>query len=200
MGWKDVLDERLDSVLAFGIVTTTVIAAGAQSVLAAIRGDEDDAGDEESDDAELWGHAPLLYRPADPDADGACEALFVRWGDDREVIATKDRRWQISLEKGDVCVRNLSGANPVRLRLQADGVAILEANEVRIGDSGATNTIALGDVIANHLASIKSWMDSHTHVLTIAAQAGAGGTGTAAPPTPSSPSVPDVQSRHKVEN
>ena len=194
----------LDTLLDFGHVAATSLATSTRQVLATIQGnaDDDDGTNAESRVSTLWGHAAVLMRPKAPTTspNGRLEVAFIRHGDELVPIASRDLRWQIDLAEGDVIIRNLDGTNPVRLHLLADGTAVLEANTVKIGDAGATEGIGLGTAIKNHLDSIKTWLDSHTHVLTISAQAGAGGTGTAAPPTPSSPSVPDVESRHKVEN
>ena len=192
-------EEVVAGLIAFGIVTATKIASAASSVLLKVRGDAPDevsAGDavEEEDDAELWAHATLLYRPADSDATGTCETLGVRHGDEIVVCATKDRRWQVSLDKGDCVVRAL-GPSASSVRLTAAGEAVIDAAVVKIGGVAAGQHIGLGDAIAGHLSALQTYLDLHTHVC----PAGASGPPAAPGPFPS-PVTPVVASgAHLVE-
>jgi len=191
--------EAAVSLIDFGTIVATSLASATRQVVATIRGNQGET-DEEQPNQALWGHAAILARPTAPDSNGGeCEVIFVRRGDELVPLASRDLRWQVDLSEGDVIVRSLSNSGS-RIRLQADGKVIVEGDTVYVGDSTATEAIALGTALKNHLTSVKTWMDTHTHILTISAQAGAGGTGTAAPPSGASPSVPDIESRHKVEN
>lgn len=208
MGIADFVGEQVGTLLDFGRVAATSVLSAAKTVAATIVGDEDPDGDEKLDASELWGPAPLLYRPQDPDDDGACEALFIRYGDERVVVATKDRRFQVEPAEGEVRVVALGadGDRQAQVILQADGTAIVQAVEVRIGSSDAAETIGLGTAIKNHFSSIKSYIDAHTHgpgtFVTAVGSGGGGGavTGSSGAPSSASPSVPDVESRHKVED
>jgi hypothetical protein len=196
----------IDALFDVGHVVSTSLSDTARQVLAVIEGH----GGGGSSGAErrtsvLWGHAAILMRPKAPTTSpsGRCEVVFVRSGNELVPVASRDLRWQIDLAEGDVVVRNLDGTHPVRLHLKADGTAILEADTVKIGDSGATNSIALGDVIKNHFNALKSTFDNHIHTATTTATVGAGptvGVVTVAPPSSTFDATPDIESRHKVEN
>ena len=196
MGARDTMMGMLDSLLAFGRVTATKQATETKQVLASVAGNSGTTSEERPFQA-LWGHAAILFRPPVD-----TEVIFARVGDEMVPIASREVRWAIDVEEGEVVVRNLvsSSAQQARIRLKANGECIIDSPKVYIGDGGASEAIGLGTAIKNHLSSLKSWADGHTHILTIAAQAGAGGTGTAAPPASPSPTVPDVESRHVVEN
>ena len=202
MTFRGLARDAADTALSFARVTASSILSRAKSLALdlLIAEDDDDSG-EEMPGAEVYGEAALLHRPADPDASGAPEVIVWRHGDERIVIATKDRRWQVELEKGDVCLRAFGNGAP-RLFLRADGTAVLEANEIKLGDAAATEAIALGTAVKGHLDAIKTYVDAHTHVAgTLAAPSGGGAvTGATGAPASASPSVPDVESRHKVEN
>ena len=51
---------------------------------------EEDGSDAE--DAEIWSHGCLIYRPADPDADGSCQVVTARIGDHNVILASRDLR------------------------------------------------------------------------------------------------------------
>lgn len=192
MTFRDYARDAADTALSLARVTASSIASAASSLLLDILlAEDDDESGETMDGAEVYGEAALLFRPADPTTAGAPEVIVWRHGDERIVIATKDRRWQVELEKGDVCLRAF-GENKPRLFLRADGTAVLEADEIKLGDAGATQAIALGTAVKGHLDALKTWADAHTHPDPVS-----GNTGT---PTAPSPTVPDVESRHKVEN
>jgi hypothetical protein len=140
--------QAIGGLIDFGEIVGTAIADAAKSVLVHMRGagpvDAADADDEEIDDAfeestdaELWGLAPVLYRPADATNDGAPEVIFVRRGDERVVVATKDRRWQdeVELAPGEVCIRwcgNLSDSVSIRPRVHALSSGVLLAKGVQV--------------------------------------------------------------------
>lgn len=202
--------EALASVFDFGHVAATSLASATRQVLATLEGhaDDDEGTNAESRVSTLWGHAAILMRPKAPTTspDGRCEVFFVRHGDELVPVASRDLRWQVDLAEGDVVIRNLDGTNPVRLHLLADGTAVLEANTVKIGDAGATEAIGLGTAIKGHLDALKTWADAHTHGYlgdsAVPALTTPPTTIVAPPnlPLDTSPSVPDVESRHKVEN
>ncbi len=207
MGARRMVMGALDALLDFGHVAATSLADSTRQVLATIQGnaDDDEGTNAESRVSTLWGHAAVLMRPKAPTTspEGRLEVAFIRHGDELVPVASRDLRWQIDLAEGDVIIRNLDGTNPVRLHLLADGTAVLEANTVKIGDASATEKIGLGTAIKGHLdnvftllAEMKTVINTHEHIET-------GGT-TTTPHTllvlGTNPSVPDVESRHLVEN
>jgi len=172
--------ELVESLIDFAYVVGTSIASRAQSVIARVRGDGPMEGEQSDDgyeemDAELWGDAPMLYRPADPTNAGSCEGMFVRRGDTRDVIATKDRRWQVSLEKGEVYLRwmgDLTDAVNTRpiVHLKNDGTVlvsgvkiVLDASDVRLGGDTASAYVALANLVKDRLDTIQSLFNAHTH-------------------------------------
>jgi len=203
MSWREYARDAADTAIAFARVTASTIASTTKSLLLnVIATEDDDETGETQDEADVYGEAALLWRPADADSNGAPEVVVMRHGDERIVIATKDRRWQVELAKGDVCVRAM-GADKPRLFLRADGTAVLEADTIKLGDSAATEAIALGTATKNYLTTLHSELEvlraayiAHNHPT--------------APVGPVSiPSVlvasaftspPDIESRHKVEN
>ena len=156
MSWRDHVRETADTAIGFARVTASALGAASSLVLDIILAEDDDDEGETQTEAEVYGEAALLFRPADPDADGAPEAVVMRHGDERIVIATKDRRWQVELEKGDVCVRAM-GENAPRLFLRADGTVTLEgatvnveadtvivdSGDIRLGGEGPLGAMAL---------------------------------------------------------
>lgn len=193
--------EVIEALFDFGRVTGTHRGSSTKSIAVDIEGNVDQEDRAETSREDLWGSAAMQYRPADPDGDGAAEVLYVRRGNELLPIATRDFRFQVDLEKGEVVVTNLDKTKPARIWLRADGTLTIEADEVRIGDAAAGSTIGLGDAIKGHFDAQKSWMDALTLPVTGTANLGTGAvTGTAGPPVSPSPTVPDVESRHKVEN
>jgi len=201
-GWREYARGAADTVLAFARITGSSLLSAAKTLaLDLIVAEDDDETGETMPAAEAWGEAALLFRPAAADATGATEVIVWRHGDERIVIATKDRRWQVELNEGDVCLRAF-GENKPRLFLRADGTAVLEADEIKLGAEGATNSIALGDAIKTHFDNLKSTFDAHIHTATTTATVGLAGpaTVTVLAPTTSFNATPDIESRHKVEN
>lgn len=188
--------EALASLIDFGKVAASSLSSSARSLLATITGASGGTTAERVEGQQVWGHAAILWRPRQD-----TEVLFVRNGDELLTVASRETRWQVDLNEGDVCVRNLDGDNPVRLWLKADGSCVLEANEIKLGDAGATEAIALGTALKTHLQALKTAIDTHTHASGLLLDSMSGAcTGTTGTPVASSPSVPDIESRHKVEN
>lgn len=193
----------LDALIDFGFIAATSLSDTARSVLATIEG----SPGERRADQTLWGHAAILMRPKAPTTSpsGRCEVVFVRHGDELVPVASRDLRWSIDLDEGDVVVRNLDGTTPVRLHLKADGTAVLEADTVKIGDSGATEAIALGTTLKGYLDDLKSHVDAHVHGYVDDGAPTVTSVPVTAPYVPASPvpdlapDVPDIESKHKVE-
>ncbi len=167
---------------------------------------DDAAGNEHGDAeaAEVWTIAGVQSRPKDgSESEGYAKALRVQLGDSVLIIGTHDPRHVEECEPGELVLHALGkdGSRRAKVVIKPDGTIDVSGTEVVIGNpDGTLEPIPLGTAIKNHLTSVKSWLDSHTHVLTIAAASGTGGTGTAAPPAGPSPSVPTIESaKHKVE-
>lgn len=204
--------QALDALIGLGRVVGSAIGA-ASSVIATVRGDgpsgdendiEGEADEvEELGDCDSWGDPNILSRPLDPNDDGALEALFIRRGDTRELIGFRDRRYQVSLEQGEIIVRNLHADANKRafIKLTKDGEVFIDAVKVYVGTSSATEKIALGTALKNFLTDLKTWMDAHTHTAVTTATIGTGGVGTVTvnAPASSSPTIPTIESRHVVE-
>jgi hypothetical protein len=190
---RNAAHDALASLLDFGRVVVSSLSSSAKSLLATVEGASGGGSAERVEGQQVWGHAAVLWRPP-----GDTEVLFVRNGDELLTVASRETRWQVDLSEGDVCVRNLNGTNPVRLWLKADGTAVLEANTVKIGDAGGTALKGHLDGIKSHLDALQTWASTHTHA---GVTTGPGTSGASATPVGSTPpTVPDVESRHKVEN
>lgn len=166
------------TILRFAKVAASSTASGAGSAVLEL-----DTGPEEAsaDDCELWGHAPLLYAPVAPDlVDAAtdadhCEAIFWDLGDERVVIATKDRRWQVEVAEGEVVLRAMGAAAPAYIHLKPDGTATIKATAVNMGPTLApTQAFLRGTAYAAAFSTWKTALDAYLTVV-----AGATGTGAA---------------------
>jgi hypothetical protein len=211
MSVRAYVQEAMSAAFDFARVTASSIGSRSNSVLATIQANTNpESSESEQIPAQaLWGHAAILYRPAAATSEGSLEVFIQRRGEDFVPVASRDLRWQIAIDEGDVVLRNFSASAPVRVRLNANGTMILEANEVRIGDAGATHTVGLGDVIKAHFDSIRATFNDHRHGPgNFVAPSGGGpvtglseipGTGVlGAIPTPFA-ATPNIESRHKVE-
>lgn len=135
--------------------------------------------DEASDDVEHFQEYGFTSHPYNE-----AEGLFLAVGGNRAhgiVACVHDRRYRpLNLGEGDVCL----------FTSQGERVYIEDAGDlVHLGAKSGAEFVALAQKVLDELNdvktdldSVKSTFDGHTHILTIAAQAGAGGTGTAAPP------------------
>lgn len=168
------IEETLAAILDFGKITKT-----GQGLLNSVQADVEVAGDS-AEDQELWGLAPVLYRPTDPDPTGYCEALIFRRGDEKVIIGTKDRRYQVSLEKGDVVITSLSLTTPTRVKLLADGTCIIDASSIKLGASAA-QFVARADKVDTELK--KLWQALDTHIHPMGAEFGTGAGALTAPPS-----------------
>lgn len=134
------------SLFRFGRIASSATGAS-KSVVCKVDGAE---GEGSADDNELWSHAPLLYKPAPPDLADAvtgtahCESLFFQLGDEKVILATKDRRWQIEVANGEVVLRAMGEGAPAYVHLKPDGTAIIKSSAVRIGDAAGVQPVVLG--------------------------------------------------------
>ncbi len=203
MGMRNWVMDTIGSLLDFGRVAATKQDDETKNVLASIEGNttDDETQTESRPYQQLWGCAAIIYRPPVD-----TEVLYVRRGEEMLPIASREVRWQVDVEEGEVCIRNLIGDTDeqARIYLKANGNVVIDAKKVYIGDGSATEKIALGTAIKGHLDDLKTWADNHKHsyiddatgpLLTTAPVVDPPGTS----PNPS-PSVPDVESRHVVEN
>lgn len=190
------LTENLESLLDWGVAKASSISATVKNVLVTVIGDDGDETEEVTEQV-LSVDAAVLVRPAAPTSDGAMEVLFVRRGDERTTIATRDPRWQVDLEEGEVVVRAF-GASAALVRIRPDGTIVL-AGDVAIGADTATEAVVLGTTLKSYLDGMKVWADSHVHVGPATAPVGLV-SNTGAPIAPS-PTVPAIEStRHTVDS
>ena len=63
---------------------------------------------------------------------------------------------------------------------------------IELSAGGATQFVALANLVMDRLDTIQDKFDNHTHILTVSAQAGAGGTATAAVPASAIGALDDV--------
>lgn len=132
--------EALDAMFDFALVTASRVLSGAQSVVLTLRGDVHSDGTAEAvPDCEVWGEPALLWRPAAPTSAGQCEVAIVRRGDTLEVIGGRERRWQVTLEEGDVVLRAF-GPTAAKIRLKPNG-------SIELGIDGLQEFIALGQTL-----------------------------------------------------
>jgi hypothetical protein len=154
-----------DLVTFVGVLTSKLGASGSTEL--SVEAHEDDTGGAQQE-TELWGHAPLLYQPL-----AGSEAMVIELGDERVVFATRDQRWLIEVGAGEVALRAI-GADAAYVLLKPDGTCVIEAKQVEIAGTGG-QLVALSNLVNDRLASMRSWLNSHTHP--------APG-GTTSPPTP----------------
>lgn len=122
-----------------------------QSAEVALSATDDESGTQL---VELWGHAPLLYKPL-----AGSEALYVELGDERVVLATKDRRWQIAVSDGEVVVRAMGKGSPAYVKLTPGGEAEVHASAINLGGA-ATGFVALDGLVRS---AITAAIAGHTH-------------------------------------
>jgi hypothetical protein len=125
-----------------------------KSVEVQLKATDDDSGENW---CELWGHAPLLYRPV-----AGAEQLYVELGDERVVFATKDRRWQIDVADGEVVVRAMGADSPAYVQLKPDGACVISATSINLGGD-ATAYAALASLVDARLSAVVSWLNAHVH-------------------------------------
>lgn len=158
--------ETLNDLIGFAEAVASRVA-GSKSVEVQIKATDDDVEDKW---CELWAHAPLLYKPV-----AGAEQLYVELGDERVVIATKDRRWQIATADGEVVLRSMGPGTPAYVKLKPDGSAEIYATSINLGGS-ASVFVALASLVDARLSAIVTWLNSHTHT--------ASGSPTTSPVTP----------------
>lgn len=89
----------------------------------------------------VWGVDGFVSRPNDPDAAGACQAIYLVDGQDKRVIATRDNRWAAkvgTLQPGDRGIVTNSAARVLVKRAQ-DSVTLFTENATDDGSSMMVN-------------------------------------------------------------
>ena len=145
--------EVLSDLISFAKLTKSRLG-GSKSTEVQLQASDDDGAE---DAAEVWGDAALLSRPV-----AGAEALFIELGDERVVFATKDRRWQIACEEGEVVLRAMGAGSPAYVHLKPDGSCIIKATSVNLG-GGAEKFVALANLVED---AIKNAITKHTHSVT----------------------------------
>lgn len=157
---RDDIEQTVQGLIDFALVTASAVTASAKQVTVTLLGVRDDDGNEQRSGQALYGNAAVLLRPAAAEGSGddqvGMEVVFVRSGDDMVPIAHRETRWQVDLEEGEVVVRALSDS-AARVRLKPNGDCIIESTtNIKLGSDSASEGIPLGD-------SLKSWLDGHKH-------------------------------------
>lgn len=148
--------EILGGVLSFGRIKSTSIASSSKTIAAKVEANE---GEDTTPDDELFGVAAVLQRPKAPDSSGECEAFFARLGDEKVIIATRDKRWQVSLEDGEVVLRAF-GPGAAYVKLAPDGTATIVGGTVKLGSDGASDPVALSSDVDAKFAALASGLSS----------------------------------------
>ncbi len=158
-----------DGAIRFGKINSFDVKLLTKSVAVQVEADE---GETNATDSELWGHAPLLYAPVKPSATDAvtgtehCEAAFMQLGDERVVIATKDRRYQTEVAEGEVILRAMGPASPAYVHLKPDGTVIVKATSINLGGSAA-QFVALANLVLARLNVIEAAHNTHVHAVSV---------------------------------
>lgn len=77
---------------AFGAAYGADASGGDTTLVTVSLRDGDDEEGQTGTDVEVWGQAPVLYRPADPDDKGSCQTLTTLIGGTPVCMATRDLR------------------------------------------------------------------------------------------------------------
>jgi hypothetical protein len=144
----------------FGRITGTKRGTTNKTIALDFEGNVDQEDRAETESADVWGCSAMQYRPADPDGDGAAEVLYIRRDGELLPIATRDFRFQVDLEKGEVVVTNNDKANPCRIWLKANGHVYVEGVEVRLGSTSASDAVALAPAVNSRLDDIAEALDA----------------------------------------
>jgi hypothetical protein len=142
--------EMISGVLSFARIKSTSVEDESKTVFAKVEANE---GEDTTPDDEFFGHAAVQYRPPAPSTEGECEVVFARLGDEKVVIASRDKRWQVELADGEVVLRAF-GASAAYVHLKPDGSLSINGGGLIEMDSGGDVTIngvtitAAGDVSA----------------------------------------------------
>lgn len=160
MALRERIMEYADTMLDFGRVVASELSASVKNVLVSVRGIEmEEGGAEQRDRQPLYGHAGVLVRPAAPTDEGSFEVVFARVGDELVPLASRDVRWQVDLEEGEVVVRSMSDT-PARIYLKPDGSVVVEAESIALGIESAGDAAALASKVNDRLDKISAALDA----------------------------------------
>lgn len=121
--------------------------SGAVSPTFTIHGDQDGDGNLEEFDGETFEHAAILHRPADPGDGKGMELLVWRRGDEMVAIGSKDRRWMVELDAGEVILRAY-GTSAAKIRLKPNG-------DIYLGDT-ASQMVARADRVETAINTLRT--------------------------------------------
>jgi hypothetical protein len=147
-------DDITDALLGFADLSTFSQEADGR-VVATVEG----GADESRAKQEIWGAAPLHFRPSE---DGEVEAIIVRQGDELISIATRDLAWKMTLVDGEVALTAL-GTDPAVVRLRPNGELTIEGTIIKLGSEAAAALAARADLTDARLASLVSQHNLHVH-------------------------------------
>jgi hypothetical protein len=126
---QDVID-IMQEVLKLGTVSASRLDSK-HSLEVTVEGAD---GEASADDNDVFGAAPLLYRPQN-----GAECVYMQLGDEKIVIGTRDKRWQIECDQGEVVLRAMGSAAPAYLKLSPDGTAVLKGVTLTLDPTTRTN-------------------------------------------------------------
>lgn len=153
MSAREMMREEADLIIDYGTVDGSTQTANLKNVLVDVNGLGD--GVERAEDQDIFGNAAVLLRPMPPSGGKSFEVIFYRGGEQLIPIASREPRWQIDLEEGEVVVRSLS-ETAARVRLKPDGSCIVEAESIKLGSEDASKHVALAEDVESQLERIKS--------------------------------------------
>lgn len=134
-----------EEILQFGEVVATTVGA-AKSVLFTVLGPQ---GEKPSTECDGWGDAALLSRPV-----AGAEVVYVQLGDERTVLFTRDRRWQIEVLEGEVVLRAMGPGTPGYIKLMPNGTVAIVSTATTYGALTATHGIPKGDALQTWLSAM----------------------------------------------
>lgn len=165
--------DDLEGFFDFGQVRSTKLGPS-NGVLVTLRGTEGDAGNEEASDCELWTVAGIASRPTDASSDHA-EALFFRQSDQLLGFASRDRRYIVAVEKGELAIHALAkdGATQAVVRLKPNGEVIVEGASIKLGGAAASEAFIRGNEFLAALAVFATALNGAATIGNVAAAGGA---------------------------
>lgn len=186
-----VLSQMIDSVLTIADVVESAVG----SVMRIVADENEDGTPDVYASAEGYEHAAVIHRPVAESDDGAMETIAWRYGDEMIVVGSRERRWSIQVEEGDVVIRSYGDPTTAGyVHLKPDGEIVVRGGAIKLesSDGAATEGIGLGDAIKSVIDSMINTFNGHTHTDPVS-----GSTGT---PTPTmTPAGSLASTKHTVE-
>lgn len=126
---QDVID-IFQELVRFGSISASAMD-GSKTLTCTVDGID---GESSSSDNEVFGVAPLSYKPA-----SSTECLYLQLPDEKVVLGTRDRKFQIEVGNGEVVLRAMGSATSAYLKLSPDGTALLKGVTLTLDPTTRTN-------------------------------------------------------------